>query len=555
MRIFLKTGNNFCGNEPFSLCRYLLYSRETCRGVYHLYSSSRSASFINRKSLILADGRFSLSVAIAVIHDILKDMTDDWKEAAGLYKRLTLYSSSGIYPFHMPGHKRNPAFCPQIDPFRADITEIDGFDDLHDAEGILLEIERKAAALFGAEESRLLVNGSTAGILSAVCGSVPEGGTLVMARNCHCSAYHAAELRGIHPVYVMPHMSRRYGICGSITASDTEAALRRCETAGGKADAVLLTSPTYDGVVSNIRDIASVVHAHGIPLIVDEAHGPHFCFHPYFPESALSCGADLVIQSLHKTLPSMTQTALLHMQGGLADRGRVSHYLDIFQSSSPSYILMGSIDYCLELLKHDGKSMFETYTARLKDIRSRIGALPGIRLTDSGEEEIFDYDKGKLLFAAEGRSGAALSGELLLKYALQMEMAGLSNVLAMTSVCDTEEGFSRLFAALSAISESAALERPRRAGIDTEAAAFAVPETVMTPGECSSRKTDMVRLSDSAGRIAAAALCPYPPGIPLAAAGERLTPEIIDEIQRYHDAGLAVRGETKDGLIAVVHEE
>jgi len=482
-------------------------------------------------------------------------MTEEKKKAAGLYEKLTSYGSSGVYPFHMPGHKRNPDFYPQIDPYRTDITEIGDFDDLHDAQGILLELERKSAALFGADESRLLVNGSTAGILSAVCGCVPEGGTLVMARNCHCSVYHAAELRGIRPVYVMPRISGRYGICGSVTAEDTEAALKRCENEDRKADAVLVTSPTYDGVVSDIRGIAAAAHAHGVPLLVDEAHGAHFCFHPYFPESALSCGADLVIQSLHKTLPSLTQTALLHMQGSLAGRDRVNHYLDIFQSSSPSYVLMGSIGYCLELLERDGKAMFESYVPRLADIRGRIGKLSHIRLAGCGEEQIFGYDRGKLLFAADGRSGAALSQELLLKYGLQMEMAGLENVLAMTSVCDTEEGFSRLFAALASMNESVAADRPRMRETVGLAGYSVVPEQVLTPGECSGRKACKIRLSECAGRIAADALCPYPPGIPLIAAGERFTQEIVDEIMRYRQEGLAVRGEGSDGLAAVVQEE
>ena len=210
---------------------------------------------------------------------------------------LCKLASSDMYPFHMPGHKRR-LDC-DINPYTYDITEIDGFDNLHAAEGIIKEAEERAAALWGAKSSFFLVNGSTCGILAALSAALPKKGHLLMARNSHKAAYHAAYLRELQVTYLYPVFTE-FGIQGGILPEQVEAALEADES----IEAVFLTSPTYDGIVSDIEKIAEIAHQHGIPLIVDEAHGAHLGFHPYFPKSAITLGADVVIQSLHKTLPA-----------------------------------------------------------------------------------------------------------------------------------------------------------------------------------------------------------------------------------------------------------
>ena len=257
--------------------------------------------------------------------------------AEHLLEKLEEYSQSDYYPLHMPGHKRNISHFG--DPFRLDITEIDGFDNLHHAEGVLLEAQQRAAALYGAEESFYLINGSTCGILAAISACTKRGGRILMGRNCHKAAYHGVFLNGLKAAYLYPETDFVRGINGAVTPETVRKALREQHP-----EAVFLTSPTYDGVVSDIRSIAEIVHKAGAILIVDEAHGAHFAMSPYFPESALSCGADLVINSLHKTMPSLTQTALLHVQGKRVDRERLKMYLGIYQSSSPSYVLMAGMD-------------------------------------------------------------------------------------------------------------------------------------------------------------------------------------------------------------------
>ena len=264
-----------------------------------------------------------------------------------LYDRLKEYGRSDYYGFHMPGHKRNLTLLGEAFPYGIDITEIDGFDDLHHAEGILKSAQERAARVYHGEETHFLINGSSVGILSAIAGVTRRGDTILVARNCHKSVYHAIEMNGLNPVYLTPGFHTSVQMNTEISPQ----AVRKALTENPKIRAVVIVSPTYDGVVSDVEAIAEAVHEKGIPIIVDEAHGAHFGFHPYFPENANKKGADIVIHSLHKTLPSLTQTALLHMNGNFVNRGKVRRYLHMLQSSSPSYVLMASIDFCVDLLE------------------------------------------------------------------------------------------------------------------------------------------------------------------------------------------------------------
>ena len=223
-----------------------------------------------------------------------------------LYKKLESYGQSDYYPFHMPGHKRNSASVRGEFPLERDITEIEGFDNLHHPEDLLLEAQQNVAKLYGTRESFYSVNGSTAALLAAISAAVPRNGQILVARNCHKAVYHAIYLRNLKPAYIYPQMDSEWWINGGIFPDKVE----RCLAENPEIQAVLITSPTYDGVVSDVKEIAEIAHKYGVPLIVDEAHGAHFHFSNYFPASAAELGADLVIQSFHKTLPAMTQTAV-----------------------------------------------------------------------------------------------------------------------------------------------------------------------------------------------------------------------------------------------------
>ena len=491
-----------------------------------------------------------------------------------LYARLKEYADSGIYPFHMPGHKRR--FSPEEagEVYRMDITEIDGFDNLHDARGILLEAEQYAARLYGAEETFFCVNGSTGAILAAVSTVCSAGGRILAARNCHKSVYHAIEINHLEVSYIYPQVNARYAVCEGIYPQDIDKEWIKAPD----IQAIVITSPTYDGVVSDIRQICSEAHERGIPVIVDEAHGAHFPFSGYFPESALQCGADIVIHSTHKTLPAMTQTALLHVCGDLVDRERLRRMLTVYQTSSPSYILMGSIDDCMHLLDSRGEAMFARYTQRLENLRRQLAGTERIHLLEQSDldpERSFDYDRSKLLLSAGPGTGGGkrLYQQLLEEFGLQMEMMTSDYVLAMTSVCDDEEGFQRLLEAVRKLNEEAkkagagepdqtkeqAIGQEVEQAADREMAQLPQPVRVLPVWDAFRRDKEKILLADAAGRIAAEYVYLYPPGVPLLVPGEQIDDAALRQILHWERAGMDIAGIYRQGngeiMISAVRQD
>lgn len=468
---------------------------------------------------------------------------------AELYKRLVEYENSDYYPFHMPGHKRNPESAEGIlaGAYGIDLTEIDGFDNLHQAEGILKREQKRAAALYGAEKTYFLVNGSTCGILSAVSAVCGRGGRVLMARNCHKSVYHGAYLQELKITYLYPELWGKCKAAGEVKPESVERALKQLPD----VEAVIITSPTYEGVVSDVKKIADIAHKYGKPLIVDEAHGGHFGFQKDYPENSIKLGADLVIHSLHKTLPSMTQTALLHVSGHLVDRGKLERFLRIFQTSSPSYVLMASMESCLDILEREGTERL----ARLKYIRDRM--LEKVRENHFIRiEEKEGTDPCKVIIYAEKGilAGQDLYQILKEKYHLQMEMAAGRYTLAILSMMDTQEGIERLEKALLEMDQWV-----KATDISKEKDGWIPPvidgrnETVMSIFEAYESGQESVELREGCGRIAAEFINLYPPGIPLAAPGERLNEEIIGELLSYERMGIQIQG-IERGCIRVIKD-
>ena len=351
-----------------------------------------------------------------------------------MYQQLISYGESDVYPFHMPGHKRRA--LPFPNPYTIDITEIDGFDNLHHAEGLIREAEERAAKLYGAGRSYYLVNGSTCGLLAAICAAARRGDKVLAARNCHKAVYHAISMQGLAAEFLYPAITRG-DLQGQITAAQVEEAL----TKHPDIAVVILTSPTYEGIVSDVAAIAACCHAHGAALIVDEAHGAHFGFGAGFSENAVRLGADAVIMSLHKTLPSFTQTALLHCNGTRIDPGRVARYLGVYETSSPSYLFMAGMDACIDLIREQGAELFAEYRRRLDAFyrdTADLTQLHVMRREDLCKEEAYDWDDSKLIIYAGTMGGEALHQELLGHYHLQMEMVSADYVLGMTSLMDTD---------------------------------------------------------------------------------------------------------------------
>lgn len=499
----------------------------------------------------------------------------------GLLERLTEYAGSDAYPFHMPGHKRReipdgiPGGFP--DPYGIDITEIDGFDNLHHAEGILKDAMDEAAAIYGADRSWYLVNGSTCGILSAVFATTENGGKILTARNCHKAVYHAICLNRLEAEYLYPEEITEFGINGGIRAEDVRKALEkdamRCAGNSGdvrgkitKIQAVLITSPTYEGVVSDIRAIADAAHEYGIPLIIDEAHGAHLEYADQchsFPKSALEYGADIVIQSLHKTLPCFTQTAILHVKGKLVDQDRISRYLSMFQTSSPSYLFMAGMERCIRYMDGDGRNGMVRYEERLEHFMERMEGLQVLEVLDreicGKYRTVAGWDPSKIVVStmrAEDFHGEELAETLRRKYHLEMEMTAPEYVIAMTSLMDTEEGFERLGTALleidGALRHCVEPEQQKEKGESKEKERCETPEVteskVLHPVRrmliCEAMNADMERtaLQDTVGKVSAEFVYLYPPGIPIIAPGEVFTDAIVEKIVAYKAAGLLVQG-------------
>ena len=482
-------------------------------------------------------------------------------------EQLNKIREHGRIPFHMPGHKRKSpgegsGIREAIGGVQAfDITEITGCDNLHHPEGVIRESMDQLKEIYGTRESWYLVNGSTAGILASVSAVCRRGDKIVAARNCHQSVHNAIRLLGLSPIYLFPAVSDRYGIMmdvGPEERRDLEDILR--EETGIRA--VVITSPTYEGIVTDIAAVRKVIDAvdDTIVLIVDEAHGAHLHYHEDFPDSAAGCGADLVVQSTHKTLPAMTQTGLLHLCSDRVDKREVSAWLSVYETSSPSYILMASAEAgVIYMCNHQEKT--DTYIYHLRSFRKRCRQLLHIHLMEQEELPVYACDIGKLLFLVDGKEngGAWLFHRLGESWQIEAEMMGRSCVLAMTSVMDEEEDFARLFEALSALDEELAEEGISRAAVgelaeektaagDTLGGVAMMPFHADLPRPVKVREpwervcVEAVPLKESAGRVAASSVMLYPPGIPLILPGEKILKEMVENLLFYLYNGYIVQG-------------
>ena len=456
-----------------------------------------------------------------------------------LFMALQRYGREDAIPMHMPGHKRNEALAPYLKALGAglDITEIDGFDDLHGAEGILRRGMERAAQLWGAKRSFYLVNGSTCGILAAIHAVLGQGGSAIVARNCHKSVYHGLELCGITPHFLLPPVESRFGICGSIAPAEVERALQTHPD----VRLVIVTSPTYEGVVSDIRAIADVAHRHHAVLLVDEAHGAHLGM-GNFPAGAVACGADVVIQSAHKTLPSLTQTALLHLQGELVDPERVAHSLEIFETSSPSYLLMASLDSCVALLLEQGQHLLQEWNASLQAFGQEVRSLQHLRIlgyTAAPDSSVYALDPSKIVISTAGTSvtGPELMGSLRKEANIELEMAASDYVIAMTGKGDTADTFHALARALCKADRM----------IQTSPSAAVRPALQLPRRLCSAQEAvfgarEKCPLDKAAGRVSAGYVWAYPPGIPLLVPGEEIDAALLSVFKGLQESGVSLRG-------------
>jgi len=367
-----------------------------------------------------------------------------------LYDKLIEHNKNQVYPMHMPGHKRNINIMSMVNPYSIDVTEIDGFDNMHNATGIIKNIVDEANELYNAKRTWLSVNGSSIGIMAAICATTKKGDSILIARNSHKSVYNAIELNELCPEYIYPDVLP-YGINGEVFLTDI---VQKVEN-NPKIRVVVVTNPTYEGVISDIEAIAQYLHKKGIVLIVDGAHGAHLGFAEDFPRNALSSGADIVIHSIHKTLPAFTQTSLLHISSNeRVDETRINKYITMFQSSSPSYILMSGIEKCIKVVRKS-EELFTNFNNYLEKFYQKVKELKYITILGYKKDGKVWRDKSKIVICGYFDKdkdirfdGTYIYNKLLTEYNIQLEMKSECYALAMTSICDTEEGFNKLLMAL-----------------------------------------------------------------------------------------------------------
>ena len=460
---------------------------------------------------------------------------------------LTKHADKHTVSFHMPGHKgsaiyRKFGYTEFLEKMMdCDITEIIGADNLFQTEGILKAAQEEYAKLYNVKRAYMLVNGTSGGVIAAIMASVPKGGKLVMARNSHKAIYNALLLADIQPVYAYPEMIEEYGISGEITAEE----ITRCLDENPDASAVILPSPNYYGICSDIRKIAEIVHARGKILIVDQAHGAHLkffsdCGFSDMPQSAEEQGADIAVNSIHKTLASFTQSAALTFNSDLLDHYTLEDKLQMIQSTSPSYILMGSLDINADIIKNHKEEVFTAWHDALAYFYAEAENISGLAVIRDAK---LDFTKINLDMSAYGLSGAELE-HLLMEKGIYAELTTGNILMCMTGIGNTKADMEKLLEALREIAASHLLAEGKKqtppAVLEARFELCAVPA-----------KKERIPLEMGAGRICASSIIPYPPGIPFICPGERITDEVITYIAALREAGEKVIGVNAEGEIIV----
>ncbi len=417
----------------------------------------------------------------------------------------------GTYPFHMPGHKRNYKYLKNYAPL--DVTEIETTDNLHNPTGAIKSALERTTALFGAKKTFYITGGSTTAVLASIKAVTKSGDRIILARNCHKSVWSASEVLRLKPDFVYPKINSSLSVFGEVSPKEVEALLNE-----SPASVVIVTSPTYEGIVSDITSIAKVVHEHGALLIVDSAHGAHLGFSDKFPKSARHLGADIVIESAHKTLPCLTGSAMLHVCSERVNETKIAEAVSTFMTSSPPYPLIFSLDDMTRLLENKKDALFKSYNDKLDRFYKKCKTLKNL-FAFSGEDA-FSFDKGKILILTKKANinGFELK-KLLLKEGIASEMAERDFCLCMTSIADTAYGFRKLFSALKKIDKSLTFSEKENS--------FKVFKPTRKRFSFEIEKTEFLDADRCENKVSAEYIFAYPPGCPIIAPGEVITAELL----------------------------
>lgn len=463
-----------------------------------------------------------------------------------LFDALMEYVNRQTIPFHVPGHKKGVGIDEEFknfigeNPFKIDVTVFKLVDSLHHPTGPIKKAQALASDAYGSDASFFCIHGTSGAIQVMIMSVVKSGDKIIIPRNVHKSVTSGIILSGATPIYMQPELDKRVGIAHGVTPETVEKTLKE----NPDAKAVLIINPTYYGVATDIKKIADIVHSYDIPLIVDEAHGPHLAFNDELPISAIEAGADICCQSTHKIIGALTQCSLLHVRSKMIDVNRVQQMLSLLQTTSPSYILMASLDCARRQIALNGKELLDKSIALSNYAREEINKIPGFYCFGKeivGRPGVFAIDPTKITITCRdlGITGFELDMILSNQYHIQLELSDLYNGLAVGSFGDTKENIDALINALKEISKEYANNENKKSDfIDIPA----IPKQVQIPRDAFNSEKVVLPLNDSEGRVSGEFLMAYPPGIPVLCPGEIITQEIIDYIQKLKDTGLYVQG-------------
>jgi len=476
------------------------------------------------------------------------------QQALPLLEALQQCAQRPHAPFYTPGHKRGQGIPqPMRDllgdrPFLADLPELPELDNLFAPEGAILRAQALAADLFGASQTWFLANGSTCGIEAAVLSTCGPGDSLILPRNCHQAAIAALILSGATPVFLPPDYDAKWGIAHSVSPAVVAAALAQHPN----AKAVMLVYPTYYGACGDVAVIAQLTHQRGIPLIVDEAHGAHFAFHPEFPTPSLAAGADIVVQSTHKVLGAMTQASMLHCQGDRVDPDRLSRALRLVQSTSPSYLLLASLDAARWQLAQYGLELMQRTLDLAAIARMELAQIPGLRLLTANHActsgfVALDPTRLTVDVQALGLSGFAADEILHTQLGVTAELPALTHLTFILSLGNRPADIEQLVSGFQALAQSVQtadgleVEAPKWTGADVPWSAIEA-EPLLSPRAAFLSRSEVVPLAQAGDRLSADTVCPYPPGIPLLIPGERISKAALQALDAVLNQGGVVTG-------------
>lgn len=467
---------------------------------------------------------------------------------APLFDAIREYMKKDMVAYHTPGHKQGKGIDPDFldlvgqNVFKMDLTELPEVDNLHDAIGVIKDAQELAALAFGADRTFFLVNGSTTGNNVMIMTVCDPGDKIIIPRNIHKSVLGGIILSGAIPIYVPAIWDEELGIAHGIDIDFLEKTLKENPDAKG----VLLINPTYYGVSIDLKKVIDLVHKYNRPVLVDEAHGAHFNFHKQLPISALQAGADMVVQSTHKILTSMTQSSMLHIKEGRINQKRAKNVLQLLHSTSPSYVLMASLDVARRQMVLHGKELLEKTIILAENAREKLNNIEGITCFGRercGQFGIYDYDITKLVinFSGLGISGFKALDILNEEYDIQSEMSTLYTVLELVTVGNDQKDLDRLVEAVEKIAKRTDIVKDLN--VETIVPPIPlIPKPIIPPREAFFATTEKVPFYQSIGRVCAEIVSPYPPGIPVLAPGEEITEDIIEYLQIIYEHGAFING-------------